>query len=284
VNDSQVKGSDNQEFSVKFWGVRGSVATPGPDTVRYGSNTSCVEIWCGDRRLVIDAGSGIRVLGRTMISEGPANFDLLLSHTHLDHIEGLPFFPPAFVPGKSFRIWAGHLPKGITIEAALGQLMSAPLFPVPLDAFSNQAEYCDFRPGDTLSFGPDIRVKTGMLDHPNHACGYRVEYGGKAPCYISDTAHVSGETNQTIVDLIRDADVVIYDSMFTEPEFAERPHWGHSTWNEGARLVKLAGAKKLVLYHHDPIRTDAELDELGKCAAAVLPGAQVAMEGETIRL
>jgi ribonuclease BN (tRNA processing enzyme) len=123
-----------------------------------------------------------------------------------------------------------------------------------------------------------------MLDHPNHACGYRVEYGGKALCYISDTAHVSGETNQTIVDLIRDADVVIYDSMFTEPEFAERPHWGHSTWNEGARLVKLAGAKKLVLYHHDPIRTDAELDELGKCAAAVLPGAQVAMEGETIRL
>lgn len=282
MSGPQSNGSGGQKFSVRFWGVRGSVATPGPDTVRYGGNTSCVEIWCGERRIVIDAGTGIRMLGRKMISEGPTEFDLLLSHTHLDHIEGLPFFPPAFAPGNVIRIWAGHLLPRITIEQALGQLMSAPLFPVPLDAFSNQAKYCDFRAGDALVLGPDIMVKTTMLDHPNHAVGYRIEYDGRSVCYISDTTHVPGQTNMNIVNLIQGADLVIYDSMFTESEFADRPDWGHSTWKEGARLAKLAGVKKLVLFHHEPSRTDQELDTLGQEAAGQLPGTIVAQEGATL--
>ena len=282
VSSSQTKGESKRKFTVRFWGVRGSVATPGTETVRYGGNTSCVEIWCGDRRIVIDAGTGIRMLGRQMVKEGPADFDLLLSHTHLDHIEGLPFFPPAFAKGNMFRIWAGHLLPRTTIEQALSQLMSAPLFPVPLDAFSNQVKYCDFRAGDALVLGPDILVRTTMLNHPNHAVGYRVEFDGRSVCYISDTAHVPGETNQNILGLIEGADLVIYDSMFTEPEFAERPDWGHSTWREGARLAKLAGAQKLILFHHDPVRTDAELDSLGAEAAKQLPGTIVAQEGATL--
>ena len=276
--------SGGQKFTIRFWGVRGSVATPGPDTVRYGGNTSCVEIWCGERRIVIDAGTGIRMLGHQMIAEGPTDFDLLLSHTHLDHIEGLPFFPPAFAPGNVFRIWAGHLLPRITIEQALGQLMSAPLFPVPLDAFSNQAKYCDFRAGDALVLGPEVLVKTAMLDHPNHAIGYRIEYDGRSLCYISDTTHVPGQTNENVVSLIQDADLVIYDSMFTDPEFANRPDWGHSTWQEGARLAKMAGVKTLVLFHHEPSRTDEQLDELGKEAASYQPGTIVAQEGATLHV
>jgi phosphoribosyl 1,2-cyclic phosphodiesterase len=282
VSGPRKNGAGGQKFTVRFWGVRGSVAAPGPDTVRYGGNTSCVEIWCGERRIVIDAGTGIRMLGRQMISDGPTEFDLLLSHTHLDHIEGLPFFPPAFAPGNVIRIWAGHLLPRITIEQALGQLMSAPLFPVPLDAFSNQAKYCDFRAGDALVLGPEILVKTTMLDHPNHAVGYRIEYDGRSICYISDTTHVPGQTNENIAGLIHGADLVIYDSMFTDPEFAARPDWGHSTWREGARLAKLAGVKKLVLFHHEPSRTDEELDELGREAARHLPGTIVAQEGATL--
>jgi len=282
VSGPRKNGAGGQKFTVRFWGVRGSVATPGPDTVRYGGNTSCVEIWCGERRIVIDAGTGIRMLGRQMISDGPTEFDLLLSHTHLDHIEGLLFFPPAFAPGNVIRIWAGHLLPRITIEQALGQLMSAPLFPVPLDAFSNQAKYCDFRAGDALVLGPEILVKTTMLDHPNHAVGYRIEYDGRSICYISDTTHVPGQTNENIAGLIHGADLVIYDSMFTDPEFAARPDWGHSTWREGARLAKLAGVKKLVLFHHEPSRTDEELDELGREAARHLPGTIVAQEGATL--
>lgn len=282
MSGSQESVTGRQRFTVRFWGVRGSVATPGPETVRYGGNTSCVEIWCGDRRIVIDAGTGLRMLGRQMLGEGPAEFDLLLSHTHLDHIEGLPFFPPAFARGNLFRIWAGHLLPRITIDQALSQLMSAPLFPVPLDAFSNQVKYCDFRAGDALVLGPEILVKTTMLDHPNHAVGYRVEFDGRSLCYVSDTTHVPGETNENIVGLIRDADLVIYDSMFTDAEFAERPNWGHSTWREGVRLTQLAGAKKLVLFHHDPCRTDAELDALGAKAAQHLAGTVVAQEGTVL--
>ena len=284
MSGPQNSGSGGQKFTVRFWGVRGSVATPGPDTLRYGGNTSCVEIWCGERRIVIDAGTGIRMLGRQMITEEPTDFDLLLSHTHLDHIEGLPFFPPAFAPGNVFRIWAGHLLPRITIEQALGQLMSAPLFPVPLDAFSNQAKYCDFRAGDALVLGPEVLVKTAMLDHPNHAVGYRIEYDGRSLCYISDTTHVHGQTNENVVSLIQDADLVIYDSMFTDPEFADRPDWGHSTWREGARLAKMAGVKTLVLFHHEPSRTDEELDELGKEAASHQPGTIVAQEGATLHV
>jgi phosphoribosyl 1,2-cyclic phosphodiesterase len=284
VNSPTGIDTDNERFTVRFWGVRGSVPAPGSDTVRYGGNTSCVEVWCGNRRIVIDAGTGIRMLGRSMAANGLVDFDLLLSHTHLDHIEGLPFFPPAFVAGNTLRIWAGHLLPRTTIEQALGQLMSAPLFPVPLDAFSTQVTYCDFRAGDALALGPQILVRTAMLDHPNHAVGYRIEFAGRALCYISDTAHVPGKTNTNIVNLIRGADVVIYDSMFTEAEFAERPHWGHSTWKEGARLVKLAGARKLVLFHHDPIRTDREIDALAAMAAAESPGAMAAMEGTTLDL
>ncbi len=281
---SQQGGTAGPKFNLRFWGVRGSVATPGPDTVRYGGNTSCVEIWCGQRRIVIDAGTGLRMLGREMASQGPCDFDLLLSHTHLDHIEGLPFFAPAFISGNLIRIWAGHLLPRTTIDQALGQLMSAPLFPVPLDAFTNQVKYCDFRGGDNLVLAPDVLVRTTMLDHPNNAVGYRVEYAGRSLCYVSDTSHIPGEPNKNILGLIKGADLVIYDAMFTEPEFAERPHWGHSTWEEGARLVKSAGAKQLVLFHHDPARSDSDLDTLGACAAEVFPSTLVAQEGKMLDL
>ena len=271
-------------FRLRFWGVRGSVATPGKDTLRYGGNTSCIELWCGERRLIIDAGTGLRILGRTMLGEEPVDVDLLLSHTHLDHIEGLPFFAPAFGPGNRFRIWAGHLLPESTIEQALGQLMSAPLFPVTLDALNKQMTYCDFRAGDILVISDKIVARTTMLNHPNHAIGYRVEYGGRSLCYISDTAHVPGEPNEDIIDLIRSADTVIYDSMFTEPEFAERPHWGHSTWVEGAKLMQMAGAKRLVLFHHDPARNDDDLDKLGAAAAAVWPETVVAKEQDMLHI
>jgi phosphoribosyl 1,2-cyclic phosphodiesterase len=269
-------------FQIRFWGVRGSVPTPGPETVRYGGNTSCVEVICGGRRIIIDGGTGLRVLGRSMMEEGVVDADILLSHTHLDHIEGFPFFVPAFGVGNQFRIWAGHLLPDTTLEKTLGRLMSAPLFPVPLEAFGTQVRYYDFRAGDQLILSKDISVRTAMLDHPNDAVGYRIGFGGRSVCYISDTCHKAGQTNQNIINLIRDADLVIYDAMFTEAEFAERPHWGHSTWEEAIRLAQLANARRLVLFHHDPARSDDELDVLAKTAAARQPGTIVAMEGQTL--
>ncbi|MCA8929159.1 MAG: MBL fold metallo-hydrolase [Alphaproteobacteria bacterium] len=276
------QSEDDTAFTIRFWGVRGSVPTPGPETVRYGGNTSCVEVTCGGRRVVIDGGTGLRLLGREMAAEGQVQADILLSHTHLDHIEGFPFFAPAFVPGNQFRIWAGHLLPEATLEQTLGRLMSAPLFPVPLEAFGPQVKYYDFRAGDRLVLSDRILVRTAMLDHPNDAVGYRVEFEGRAVCYISDTSHKPGETNEAIAGLIAGADLVIYDSMFNAQEFAQRPHWGHSTWEEAIRLARLADVKRMALFHHDPARTDDDLDELGRIAAARQPGTFVAREGQTV--
>ena len=284
MTDTVSQNPADPPFTVRFWGVRGSVPTPGPETVRYGGNTSCVEVMCGSRRLIIDGGTGLRVLGRQMAAEGQVQADILLSHTHLDHIEGFPFFMPAFVPGNQFRIWAGHLLPKATLEETLGRLMSAPLFPVPLEAFGPQVKYYDFRAGDRLVLSDRIVVRTTMLNHPNDAVGYRIEFAGRAVCYISDTAHTPGETNQNVAGLIDGADLVIYDSMFNAAEFAERPHWGHSTWEEAVRLAQLYHVKRLALFHHDPVRTDDELDALGEKAAARQPGAFVAREGLTVAL
>tara|TARA_R110002096_G_scaffold240209_6_gene431994 strand:- start:608 stop:1462 length:855 start_codon:yes stop_codon:yes gene_type:complete len=282
VTETADRPEKNLTFQVRFWGVRGSVPTPGRDTVRYGGNTSCVEVLCDGRRIIVDGGTGLRVLGQSMMAEGKVDADILLSHTHLDHIEGFPFFAPAFGAGNQFRIWAGHLLPKITLEQTLGRLMSAPLFPVPLEAFGPQVRYYDFRAGDRLALSDRILVRTAMLDHPNDAVGYRIEFDGRSVCYISDTSHKAGETNQNILHLIRDADLVIYDSMFTEEEFAKRPHWGHSTWEEAIRLARLANSKRLVLFHHDPVRTDDDLDELCKTASARQPGTIVATEGQTL--
>ena len=282
VTENFGEANPSSPFQVRFWGVRGSVPTPGPETVRYGGNTSCVEVLCGGRLIIIDGGTGLRLLGRSMMEEGAVTADILLSHTHLDHIEGFPFFVPAFGAGNQFRIWAGHLLPDTTLEKTLGRLMSAPLFPVPLEAFGTQVRYYDFRAGDSLALGDGITVQTTMLDHPNDAVGYRIAYGGRSVCYISDTSHKAGQTNQNIVNLIRDSDLVIYDAMFTEDEFADRPHWGHSTWEEAIRLAQLANARRLVLFHHDPARSDDDLDMLAETAAARQPGTIVAMEGRTL--
>ncbi len=282
MTESEEKAAAESAFNVRFWGVRGSVPTPGASTVRYGGNTSCVEVLCGGRRIIIDGGTGLRVLGQAMMKEGAVEADILLSHTHLDHIEGFPFFVPAFVAGNQFRIWAGHLLPETTLEKTLGRLMSAPLFPVPLEAFGQQVRYYDFRAGDRLILSDAIRVKTAMLDHPNDAVGYRIEFGGRSICYISDTCHRAGQTNHNIVNLIRGSELVIYDSMFNEVEFADRPHWGHSTWEEAIRLAQLAGVKRLALFHHDPIRSDDDLDVLAATAAELRPGTLVAKEGQTL--
>lgn len=284
MTETRSKHDRDPSLSVRFWGVRGSVPTPGPDTVRYGGNTSCVEVMCGSRRIIIDGGTGLRVLGRKMAAEGPVQADILLSHTHLDHIEGFPFFLPAFIAGNQFRIWAGHLLPATTLERTLGRLMSAPLFPVPLETFGPQVQYYDFRAGDRLMLSDRIVVRTAMLDHPNNAVGYRIEFAGRALCYISDTAHTPGKTDQNVLGLIEAADLVIYDAMFTPAEFAERPHWGHSTWEEAIRLAELAHVKRLALFHHDPIRTDDDLDELAALVTARRPGTFVAREGKTVAL
>ncbi len=274
-------GSD--DFFVRFWGVRGSIACCDSGIGRYGGNTSCLEVRCGPHLFIFDAGTGFRYLGNALMAEAPIDADLFLTHTHFDHVVGLPFFRPAFDPKNTFRIWAGHLLPDHTIQYVLRQMMMAPLFPVPVDIFLAKVSFHDFHAGETLEPRPGVSLRTAPLHHPNGATGYRIEYGGKSICYLTDTEHIVDEPDQNILGLIEDADIVIYDSMFNEEEFAQRKGWGHSTWREGARLCDLSHAKQFVIFHHDPDHDDAMLDKVAEEAEALRPGTVVAKEGMVLR-
>jgi phosphoribosyl 1,2-cyclic phosphodiesterase len=275
---------DGSKFLVRFWGVRGSIACSGPDTQRYGGNTSCLEVRCGDRLLIFDGGTGLRPLGLSLPPEDMVEIDHLFSHSHWDHIAGLPFFCPAYRADCKIHVRAGHLSTQGGIEAALRQAMTEPLFPVPLDVFHADIDYSDFNAGDILDLDHGIAVRTAPLNHPNGATGYRIDYDGKSICYVTDTEHVPGRPDQNILGLIKDADLVVYDSTYTDEEFANYVGWGHSTWQEGVRLCQSAGVKRLAIFHHDPARDDDALDKIGVAASALFAGAFVAREQETIYL
>lgn len=268
------------EFYVRFWGVRGSIATSDDSTRRYGGNTSCLEVRCGDQLLIFDAGTGIRYLGNELVQNGGTlDADLFLTHTHFDHICGIPFFKPFFDGSNRFRMHAGHLLPAQRLQVVLEEMMMAPLFPVPPSIFAADITYQDFLVGTTLSPGPGIRLRTAQLNHPNGATGYRIEYDHRSICYLTDTEHVEGRLDQNILDLIQGADIAIYDSMYTPEEYKMRTGWGHSTWVEGSRLCDAAGVKTFVIFHHDPDHDDATMDRIGEAAKQVRPGSVVAYEG-----
>lgn len=269
-------------FSVKFWGVRGSIASPGPTTMRYGGNTSCLEVRCGDNLLIFDAGTGIRELGDKLMRAGGVELDLFFTHTHFDHICGLPFFAPAYAPKNKLRLWAGHLPPGQALRGVVSDLMSAPLFPVPVDIMSAAVEFHEFAAGTTLHPAPGVNLRTAALNHPNGAVGYRIEFDGRAICYVTDTEHFEGRRDATVTALVRDADVMIYDCTYTDAEYPSRVGWGHSTWEECLRIARDAGVKTPVIFHHDPTRNDDMLDQLSRDADAAFQGAVVAREGLVI--
>ncbi len=272
------------DFLVRFWGVRGSIATPGPATARYGGNTSSIEVRCGGRPLMLDAGTGLRYLGAKLLAEAPLNADIFFTHTHFDHVCGLPFFKPFFQPQNNFRLWAGPLGGGMTLHSVLRELMMAPLFPVPPEIFKAGIEYRDFKGGETLTPSEGITVRTAVLNHPDGATGYRIEYGGKSICYVTDTEHVPGSPDRNVLSLIEGADIAIYDCMYTDEEYSKSyVGWGHSTWQEAVRLCKPAGVKKLVVFHHDPDHDDDKMDAIGREVAAAMPGAVVAREGMELR-
>ena len=179
---------NNGNLQVRFWGVRGSIPISDPNSIRYGGNTSCLEVQCGDRKLIFDAGSGLRYLGNEMMASGKTfDTDIFLTHTHYDHICGIPYFKPFFLPQNRFRIWAGHLLPETDLRSVLSALMTSPLFPVPLEIFQSRIEFHDFLVGDDLISSPEVVVQTASLNHPDGATGYRIEFGGQSICYLTDT-------------------------------------------------------------------------------------------------
>ena len=273
-------------FKLKFWGVRGSIACPSASHLAFGGNTSCLEISVGGTRIILDAGTGIRTLGHWFLRKNVKNATILLSHTHWDHINGFPFFSPAFREDRSFHIMAGHLSDKGGLRNVLAGQMAGPTFPVPLEAMRAAETFDDFRAGDSFNLPANARVKvrTAPLNHPGGATGYRIEYLGKSLCYITDTEHVIGKPDQNILGLIEGADLVIYDSTYTDKEFPGKMGWGHSTWQEGLRLCQAANVKSLAIFHHDPDHEDLMMEKIEAEARSAWIGAFVAREHMRVNL
>lgn len=272
------------DFTVRFWGVRGSIPVPGPGTARYGGNTTCIEVRCGDRLIVFDAGTGARGLGLSLLGGPPADLDLFFTHTHWDHVAGLPFFVPAYDPRSTIRMWAGHLEDGRTLRDVLLNLMLAPLFPVPLQGLRASIAFNDFECGAAFEPAPGVAVRTGWLNHPNRAVGYRVEHAGRAFALITDTEHFADRMDESVVELARGADYMVYDSMYADETYPRHVGWGHSTWQEAIRVGEAAGVKRVVLFHHDPGHDDDAMDRIAEAAERMRPGTVVAREGMVLTL
>jgi phosphoribosyl 1,2-cyclic phosphodiesterase len=272
-------------LSVRFWGVRGSIACPGPSTSRYGGNTPCVEVRCGPHTLIFDAGTGIRPLGDALTkAANTSDFDIFLSHGHIDHVIGLPFFAPLFVNNQVVRVWAGTLQPAGGVQEAVRKLMSFPFFPLQVDALHAELEFRDFRVGDTINPRPGITLRTAPLNHPGGAVGYRIDHGGQSVAYVTDVEMGNGPIDPAMLALTEGASLLILDTTYNDQELPSHVGWGHSSWQQGVRLANEAGARQLCLFHHDPDHDDKFMDRIATAAEAARPGTIVATEGMQIDL
>ncbi len=278
------RAASSDELQIRFWGTRGSTCTSGPQFVEFGGHTACVEIRCGERLFIVDAGTGLAALGGESSASFPGTIDILFSHLHLDHISGLPFFKPAlFGKDRVIRTYCGNL-EGDSAMDSLERLFAPPLFPVRLSQLPARFEHVGFRAGETLTFEDGTRVETHSLNHPGGATGYRFSHRGRRVCYISDVEHSEPWPDPDLARFVRDADLMIFDGMFSETEYPSCRGWGHSTWQKGVDLAKAAGVKALAIFHLYPGHDDAFLRAMEADLKAVMPTAFMARERQSLVL
>ncbi len=273
-------------MKVKFWGVRGSIPVPGPDTVRTGGNTPCVEIQTADREiLIIDAGTGIRLLGLDLERRIPNRLVavLLFSHTHLDHIQGLPFFSPARFRHNRLVIM-GERRVGKQLEQVLAAQMSDAYLPFTMEDLPADLLIKEVHDGERIVTGDRTTAVPRRMPHPGGVFGYRIRCHGKVVVYASDVNHPPDGLDSRVIELARGADLLIHDAQFTPEEKRERLAWGHSSWLEAVQVAQAAMVQRLALFHHDPNHTDDELDEIERKAQAYFPPSTLAREGMEIEL
>lgn len=292
-------------MQITFWGVRGSYPVPGASTVRYGGQTSCVEVRSANgQRLIVDAGTGMRALGNKLLREAraPQHHHVLLSHVHWDHIQGLPFFSPAYIAGTRIGIYA-LLTAADELQQVIGGITRQEFFPMSLDAVPASFEFHQVEPGVAFDIGDEdgkgFHITPIALNHPFGSVGYRIDGDGSSWAYVADTApfdqvlhkqhFLSGpeplsEDDRIALAAMRDAlirrldgvDTIVYDTHFLPEEYEKFPHYGHSTPDQALEVCVAAKARRLVLYHHAPSHTD---DQMDKVAAEYLErGAAVGIE------
>ena len=280
------KGKGPVGLTVRCWGVRGSIPAPGATTAKYGGNTPCLEVRCGKDRLIFDLGTGARVLGEENAG-APMTGHIFCTHYHYDHLQGLPFFTPVFDPRSRFTIM-GPTRSGRTVKDVLVGQMQQPYFPVTAEmVFRAKLDYRPFAEGDRHPIGEAL-VTALEVNHPGGNLSYRVDYRGKAVVFATDHEHGTDRDGQ-LEKFAHGADVMIYDAMYSEDEYRGKSGtpkigWGHSTWQAAAKIADAAQVKQLLLFHHDPTRTDKALDAIVKQVRKLRPEAIAAREGQTIKL
>ena len=279
--------SSEEKFRIKFWGTRGSVPVPGAGTLIYGGNTSCVEVRCGDELIIVDAGTGIRELGTQLLKKMPVKASILFSHMHWDHIQGIPFFRPAYIPGNEFKLY-GNRSWDAKLESVLRWQMRKPNFPVALEEVTEvgaRMEYVDIEAGAVFHIGDkgQITIRSIEVRHPDKAFAFRIDYGGRSLVYASDTESLT-DPDSKLVMLASGTDVLIHDAQYTSDEYNgfdgnSRDNWGHSTPEMAASVALAARVNKLILFHHDPYHDDAKIDQMVEAASTIFPNTVAASEG-----
>ena len=277
---------------ISFYGVRGSIATAGEATLRYGGNTSCVAVEVAGQQLIFDAGTGIRALGSDLnraTGAGQVRANLFFSHLHWDHIQGFPFFGPAYVPGNRIDIWhVGGSEDAPHARDVLSEQMRPPTFPVGLEVMASELCFHELKLGEIVRVG-EARLRHAAVDHPNGCVAWRVEHEGHAIVYATDLEHAPDTPPPALVELAAGADLLIYDAMYTPEEYAgvggpSRKGWGHGTFEGGAAVAEAAGVRNLCLFHHDPSHDDGFMDALAARARRRFRATSVAREGMVIEL
>ncbi|MDZ4710129.1 MAG: response regulator [Saprospiraceae bacterium] len=269
---AELLGGTPPPFTLRFWGARGSIATPGPDTVKYGGNTACTEVRCGDQLLILDAGTGIRELGLSLLREfqqRPIKGHIFVGHTHWDHIQGFPFFAPAFIPGNEFTIYSLRGAEKPLEKVFRGQ-MDNDYFPVLLSEMKASLEFRELESEVNLG---EIQVSYIFLNHPGLAVGFRISFAGRSLVYISDHENYGrlspGGPSPNPLDLeiarfAENAELLISEAQYTEEEYAQKKGWGHSTFLDALDLANQAKVKRLAIFHHDPSHDDTFLDQISE--------------------
>jgi phosphoribosyl 1,2-cyclic phosphodiesterase len=276
-----------------IWGSRGTLASPGPETVRYGGQTSCIAVELADGSMVIlDAGTGIRPLGMSLGGASPPRVDLLITHLHTDHIEGLRFFTPFWDPSVEFRIWGPPAPLK-NLEHRMAPFFAPPFFPVHLRNVPSRPSFLEV-PTEPWTIGSAV-VTAQLIKHPGPSVGYRIEEAGRTLAYLPDHEPGLGADLSSIeagwisgLSLARDADVLVHDGQYTTAEYASRVGWGHSSTIDAVTFAKRAGAGRLALFHHDPFHGDDQLEEMLADVRQVVSDpsldVELAYEGQTFEL
>jgi phosphoribosyl 1,2-cyclic phosphodiesterase len=272
---------------IRFWGVRGTIPTPGPETIRVGGNTSCVEVYTSDKQLIIiDAGSGIRRLGKVLQQEHPGRIvgNILISHTHWDHIQGFPFFVPVF--GRTNRfVLVGQKRVGKQLEEILAGQFIEPYLPYAYKSLPADLIVKEVKDGETLIIGDDTVVRVADLNHPGGCLGFRIENDGVVFTYCSDVGHYDDGFDQNVLKLAQGADLLVHDAHFSTMEERNRfSDWGHSTWLEAAQVAIEAGVGCLALTHFSPDLNDDQVEHILQQAREIFPRTILAREGLELNL